>query len=98
MEYASQIALGDHVRDPITKFEGVVVSKTQFLHGCARCCVQGFELDKDGKEHNLHFDEAQLQVVEAGKFAPRAQSNTIRPPGGPPRDVTDRPTGSPIVY
>jgi hypothetical protein len=94
-EHSGCIALGDYVKDPISNFEGTVVSRTRFLHGCERCGVQAPVLDKDGKEHILHFDEAQLQVIEGGKHRPKA-TNRKMPLGGPPRisDNAVRPTGS----
>lgn len=94
-EYAEHIALGDHVKDPITGFEGTVTSRTTFLHGCQRCGVTAHELDKDGKERILPFDEAQLVMVEAGKHAPKP-ANAERPPGGPSRleDNFKRPEGT----
>lgn len=95
-EYADHIELGDHVRDPITGFEGTVTARTIFLHGCQRCCVTAHTLDKEGKEYGAHFDEAQLVVVEAAKHAPKLR-NTVAPPGGPSRtaDSSERPTGTP---
>ena len=94
-EYASSIELGDHVKDPITGFEGPVTSTTKYLHGCERCCVTAHELDKDGKEITEHFDVAQLTVIEAGKHAPKPR-NYPAPPGGPARsgDPAPRTEGS----
>jgi hypothetical protein len=30
---------GDYVKDPITSFEGTVVSRTEFINGYQRCAV-----------------------------------------------------------
>lgn len=94
-EYAASVELGDHVKDPITGFEGTVISRTQFLHGCARCCVVAHAVDKEGKEITMHLDEAQVVIVEAGKHAPKPR-NYKPPPGGPSRagDPQDRPSGA----
>ncbi len=94
-EYADHIELGDHVKDPVTGFEGTVTSRTQFLHGCQRCGVTAHTLGKEGKEILATFDEAQLVIVEAGKHAPKP-ANAARPPGGPSRAEDDfaRPEGA----
>ena len=84
------VSLGDHVKDPITGFEGTLTLRTEFLYGCVRVCITGHTLDKDGKEQQLHFDLAQLELVEAAKHGPKA-SNIPRPVGGPTR------TSSPVL-
>ena len=52
--------LGDRVKDYVTGFEGVVVSRTQFLNRCIRYAVQPVELDKGRVQDCCHFDEEQL--------------------------------------
>lgn len=56
------IKLGTIVTDSITGFSGVAVSRTEYIHGCARIGVQPKTLH-DGKpiEYQV-FDE--LQMVE----------------------------------
>lgn len=39
--------LGQTVRDVITGYEGIVTSRTEYLHGCVRIVIQSKEL-KDG--------------------------------------------------
>lgn len=72
-----RIELGDLVRDTVTKFEGVVIGDTQWLHGCRRLTVQPRELDKDGKQRESQgFDEHQLVLVKKGVVpvtSPRVQ-------------------------
>lgn len=94
------VACGDKVRDPITGFEGIVVSRTEYLFGCVRVAVQG-EDDRDGKMTDPRwYDEPQLDVVKPGVYRPvltavqqMDQSEAARMPqmsstGGPdrPRD------------
>ena len=55
--------LGDVVRDTITGFEGVIVSRTQWLYNCNTYGVKSREL-KDGKPQDaVYFDEPQLELV-----------------------------------
>lgn len=55
------IKLGDKVKDPITKFEGVAVARTTYQYGCVRISVQG-PMNKDGTVPDWHyFDEPQLE-------------------------------------
>jgi hypothetical protein len=89
----AHVTLGDHVKDPITGFEGTLTSRTEFLHNCVRVAVTGHVLDKDGNEKILHFDIAQLELVEAGKHAPKTH-NAERPPGGPARISSPVPSAS----
>ena len=76
--------LGQTVRDVITRYEGVVTSRTEYLHGCTRIVVQSREM-KDGKPvEDQCFDEQRLEVLpdipNVLDFAPR----TNRPGGDRP--------------
>lgn len=79
-----RISLGDKVRDPITKFEGIAICRAEWLYGCVRIAVQKEELDKDNKPVELTFDETGLVIVAAGLHRPTL-ANDPRPPGGPDR-------------
>lgn len=58
------ITLGDKVKDTITGFTGIVVSRTVWLNGCIRLGVQGPL--KDGKVPDAeHFDESQIALVKS---------------------------------
>ena len=59
--------LGDRVRDKMTGFEGVAVSRTEYLYGCVSIGVQPTGLtDKDGKPKELeYFDEQRLSEESA---------------------------------
>lgn len=71
--------LGDHAKDTITNFEGVVTARTEFLNGCIRYGVQSTKLNKEGIPLDLeYFDEFQLELVKTKKI-PRKK----KIPGGP---------------
>ena len=56
--------LGDKLVDTVTGFEGIVTSRTQWIHNCNVYGLQSAEL-KDGKPRDReHFDEPQLKVVK----------------------------------
>ena len=72
------ITLGDEAKDTVTGFTGVVVSRTDYLNGCTRICLQP-PIGADGKLPQYEtFDEPQLRVVTAQKV-PRGPTHT----GGP---------------
>ncbi len=86
------IPLGRRVRDRITKFEGIVTGRAEYLTGCRQYAVQG--VASEGREApSGWFDESRLEVQRdlglsdseialisgAGKEA--------APPGGPQRDA-----------
>lgn len=65
MGHRTEIDLGDTVRDSITGFQGVVICRAKWLHGCERLTVQPRELGKGGQPHESQtFDEPQLVPVE----------------------------------
>ena len=60
------IELGDHVKDRLTGFEGIVTARTEWLYGCIRVAVLNQELNKDGKVREAEwFDEAQVERIKA---------------------------------
>ena len=61
----NRIELGDEVWDSISGFRGIVISRTEYLHGCVRMQVQPNKVKDDGSMLDVgHFDEAQLQVAK----------------------------------
>jgi hypothetical protein len=98
MSTRQPINLGDRVRDRITGFEGIVIGITEWLYQCRRPIVQPTKLTTEGKQiESQSFDEDQLEVVEAGVFAPQVQrleeapvQATVRPPTGGPRETPAR--------
>jgi hypothetical protein len=60
-----KIKLGDRVRDPVTGFEGIVLCRTIWLHGCQRLTVQPFGTNEKGQTFSREtFDEPQLELIE----------------------------------
>lgn len=74
-----KIELGDVARDTVTGFEGVVVAKTKWLHGCVRFSLQPQAL-KDGKPiESCSFDEPQLVLVSKKAAATTGKTGGPRP-------------------
>jgi hypothetical protein len=60
-----KLKLGDHVRDVISGFEGILICKTEWLYQCVRYGVSPTRLKDDGSLlDNQYFDEGQLELVE----------------------------------
>lgn len=73
------IKLGNKVKDEITGFEGIVISKVIHINGCVRYEVKSQKL-KDGKTIESEWiDEGQL-ICEKKAKAKKAEEET---PGGP---------------
>ena len=86
-----QILIGDTVEDTITGLKGVVIARTEWLHGCVRMVIQPREL-KDGKPVDTAcVDEPQLKIITEG---PRHAKPISKHPGGPnpstPRTTTTK--------
>ncbi len=61
------IELGAKVRDKITGYTGIAVSRHTYLSGCDRISVQA-PVDSDGNlPDSQAFDEPMLEFVEAPK-------------------------------
>jgi len=66
-----KLQLGDHVKDRITGFSGIIVSQCMWYNGCVRYGVQSKKLDKDGDTlTETHFDEMQLVKQKTGHIHP----------------------------
>jgi hypothetical protein len=64
-----EIELGSRVVSKITKFEGIVVSRSEHLNGCNRYWVQP-QVDKDKKvPDGAWVDEQELDVTSKPKLA-----------------------------
>lgn len=75
--------LGDRMRDKITRFEGVAVSRCDYINGCVQFQLTAPALE-GGKEISDWFDHQRLEVTEAGAYPyspPSLESDS--PPGGP---------------
>ena len=74
-----KVTLGDTVKDTVSGFEGVAVSKHLYLNGCARISVQPKYNKKDQKlPDSQTFDEPQLKIMKK-KTVPQGSKR----PGGP---------------
>lgn len=78
------IDLGDKVKETITGFQGIVVSKIEYLNGCKRYQIQSVKLDA-GKIVSEWADEEQVQILTKVKVK-RALKKKGKDPGGS-RDV-----------
>jgi len=57
------IKLGLTVKDKITDFEGIAISRTEFIYSTPRIGVQG-KIDSDGHIPVMQsFEEEQLEVI-----------------------------------
>jgi len=67
------VSLGDLVRDNVSGFKGIAVSRHIYLNGCNRISVQPL-VDKKGiHPESITFDEPQLVVLKKGKILPGLQ-------------------------
>jgi len=61
------VELGDLVKDSVSGFKGIAVSKHSYLQGCDRISVQP-PIDKNGKHpESVTFDEPQLIILKTKK-------------------------------
>lgn len=72
------VNLGDEVQDTVTGFKGIVVAKTDYIHGCTRVAVQP-KVGKDGKvPDSATFDAPALKILKSAVI--KRSHNNI---GGP---------------
>lgn len=63
--HQKDIEIGDRVRDRVSGFKGIAISRTEWLFGCIRIQVQPEKIGKDGKyPESIVFDEASLEVIK----------------------------------
>jgi hypothetical protein len=72
------IELGDKVKDRVSGFQGVVVSKTNYLNGCCRVGVKPQALEKGSTIDEEWFDIGQIDLI-----SPKAVSVVPKKTGGP---------------
>lgn len=66
MSTTADIRHGDKAKDVITGFTGIVVAKTDWLHGCERITLQPQEL-RDGKTiDDQTFDAGRIKIEKKG--------------------------------
>jgi hypothetical protein len=64
-------SLGDHLRDRISGFDGIVMCRTEYLHNCNRYGLAPRNVDKDGKpKDSIYFDEDQVEPMPKKKAQP----------------------------
>jgi hypothetical protein len=66
--------LGDKVRDPISKLEGIVTGRTVYLWGCIHCLVNPGVIKDGAPVDATWFDEDRLELVERAAVAPPASA------------------------
>jgi len=72
------IKCGDLVRDTHSLFEGICFSRTEYVSGCVRICLQP-RVGKDGKLPEVqHFDEPTCVVIKTSAVKAMPTKN-----GGP---------------
>jgi len=63
------VSLGDRVKDRVSGFIGIAVSRHSYLNGCDRISVQPMANNKTGKlAESQTFDEPQLKVLKRQTF------------------------------
>lgn len=74
------VTLGDEVKDTISGFKGIAISRHTYLQGCDRISVQPL-VDKEGNlPESKSFDEPALEMTKLRKAARKASAED---PGGP---------------
>lgn len=63
------IELGEKVKDRITGFEGIAISRVEYLNGCVQYCVKPFKYStREGKMlEGEYIDEGQLVNIGNGE-------------------------------
>jgi len=57
------IPFGVRARDIVTKFEGTITGRTEWMTSCTSYCLMP-EMDKDGKvQDGKWFDEARVEIL-----------------------------------
>lgn len=73
------IVLGNQVKDIVTGFEGIAVTRVEYLNGCVQYCVKG-KMGKDGKvPEGEYIDQQQLIVTGAGISIKQKDTGGVMP-------------------
>lgn len=82
------IELGQKVRDRLTGFAGIAVSRVEHLYGCSRIAIEPTELH-DGKPIlSEWFDEQRVEAIDGTNFL--AEAPPTNRPGGPAQNPPRR--------
>ena len=76
------VTLGTVVKDAITGFEGVAISRTEYLYGCVRIAVEPQALQEGRPIEAQYFDE---QRLDASSAAVVGGPGDVPPRRDPPR-------------
>jgi len=77
-----KIKLGQRVKDKVTGFEGIAVSRILYLNGCVQYNVNP-KTDKNGDTRKgLWVDEDQLIIIDNGILTPLKKKFKINTGGG----------------
>ena len=77
------IPLGSHVRDIYTGFEGTLVARTQWLHGCDRLTIEPRKVKEDGSlPDSMTFDAPRVELLQAEPVRTSRDEQTTKT-GGP---------------
>ncbi len=63
-----KITLGHKVKDKVTGYTGIAISKCIYLNGCVQYCVQSKHEKGVKLEDGAWIDEGQLEIVDKGVF------------------------------
>lgn len=75
------IKLGQKVKDKVTGFEGIAVSRVEYLNGCIQYCVKPFMTKKGEMPEGQYIDDNQLKVLGKGVWLDK------KPNGGLMSDI-----------
>jgi hypothetical protein len=65
------VNIGDKAKDIVTGFQGIVVGKTSWLHGCDRLTLEPDKLDDEGQPQRVQtFDDHRIEIVQRGVLKP----------------------------
>lgn len=85
---SERIELGNYVKDIVTGFSGVAVSRTEYLNGCVRYGVQSNWTHEGRPISPEYIDQEQLRRIDSPLAVTVAQKPTGGP-GDPPRRSPD---------
>lgn len=71
--------LGQRVKDKITSFEGIIISRSQWLNSCNTYGIQSETLNEGKPVDRQYFDAPQLEFVSDKKQVHNPEQET----GGP---------------
>lgn len=96
----SELSRGDKVKEPISGFEGTVITINRYLYDCARIVVRTDWFDEDGLPVDGIFDEPELELVEEAEEEDEVEPEESRPhTGGAREDGSGDPRyNSPMLY